>query len=88
LKNSHKFLKSTSAVIKFPQIIFLGIINKNSYFFYHDHLRGLVAFEDEYKTRRRILVTRDPKPGLYEGKIEILPWRNFFEDLWSKKIMR
>jgi hypothetical protein len=64
------------------------MLNKISYFFYHDHLRGLVAFGDEYKTRRRILVTRDPKPRLYEDKIEILPWRNFLEDLWSAKIMR
>jgi predicted AAA+ superfamily ATPase len=52
------------------------------------HLRGLEAFGEEYKTRRRILVTSDPKPRLYEGKIEILPWRIFLEDLWSGKIMR
>jgi predicted AAA+ superfamily ATPase len=52
------------------------------------HLRGLVAFGDEYKTRRRILVTCDPKPRLYEGQIEILPWRNFLEDLWSGKMIR
>ena len=52
------------------------------------HLRGLVAFGEEYKTRRRILVTCDSKPRLLEGKIEILPWRIFLEDLWSGKIIR
>ncbi|MBI5967186.1 MAG: ATP-binding protein [Deltaproteobacteria bacterium] len=52
------------------------------------HLRGLIAFGDEYKTRRRILVTCDSKPRLFEGKIEILPWRIFMEDLWSGKIIR
>jgi predicted AAA+ superfamily ATPase len=52
------------------------------------HLRGLAAFGDEYKIRRRILVTTDPKPRLLEGKIEILPWRIFLEDLWSGKIIR
>jgi len=52
------------------------------------HLRGLTAFGEEYKTRRRILVTCDPKPRLYENKIEILPWKVFLEDLWAGKIIR
>ena len=51
------------------------------------HLRGLIAFGDEYKTRRRILVTCDPKPRLYGNKIEILPWKAFLEDLWAGKII-
>jgi len=62
------------------------MVNKNSYLFYHNHLRGLLAFGDEYKTRRRILVTCDPEPRVYEGKTEILPWRNFLEDFWSGKM--
>jgi uncharacterized protein len=52
------------------------------------HLRGLLAFGDEYRTRRRILVTCDPKPRLFESKIEILPWKVFLEDLWAGKIIR
>jgi len=52
------------------------------------HFRGLTAFGDEYKTRRRILVTCDPKPRLFESKIEILPWKVFLEDLWAEKIIR
>jgi predicted AAA+ superfamily ATPase len=52
------------------------------------HLRGLIAFGDEYKTRRRVLVTCDPKPRLLENKIEILPWKVFLDDLWAGKIIR
>jgi predicted AAA+ superfamily ATPase len=51
------------------------------------HLRGLAAFGDEYKTRRRILVSCDPRHRLTEAKIEIMPWRVFLEDLWSGKII-
>ena len=51
------------------------------------HLRGLSAFADEYKTRRRILVSCDPQPRAVTGKIEILPWRVFLEDLWSGKLL-
>jgi predicted AAA+ superfamily ATPase len=52
------------------------------------HFRGLLAFRDEYKTGRRILVTRHPHPRILEGKIEILPWKIFLEDLWSGKVIR
>jgi predicted AAA+ superfamily ATPase len=51
------------------------------------HLWGLVAFGDEYKARRRILVSCDPRHRLTEAKIEIMPWRVFLEDLWSGKII-
>jgi predicted AAA+ superfamily ATPase len=51
------------------------------------HLNGLVAFEEEYKTDRRLLVTCDPQPRLAQGDIEILPWKIFLEDLWAGKII-
>jgi len=51
------------------------------------HLNGLVAFEEEYKTERRLLVTCDPQPRLVRGDIEILPWKIFLEDLWAGKII-
>lgn len=51
------------------------------------HLRGLVAFGEEYKTKRRILVSCDPKPRSVPGSIEIIPWKVFLEDLWSGKIV-
>jgi hypothetical protein len=51
------------------------------------HLNGLVAFEEEYKTGRRLLVTCDPQPRLVRGDIEILPWKICLEDLWAGKII-
>jgi uncharacterized protein len=53
------------------------------------HYRGLSAFGEEYRARRRILVSCDPRPRLTtEPGIEIMPWRFFLEDLWSNRIMR
>ena len=37
------------------------------------HLKGLLAFDDKYKVRRRILVSCDPRPRLTEHGIEIVP---------------
>jgi len=54
----------------------------------HHHLKGLIAFGEEYKPRRRILVSCDPNPRLATAQIEILPWRTFLEDLWGGKIIR
>jgi predicted AAA+ superfamily ATPase len=51
------------------------------------HLKGLNAFGEEYRSRRHLLVSCDPQPRLLTGKIEILPWRVFLEDLWSGKII-
>jgi len=52
------------------------------------HLKGLLAFADEYKARRRILVSCDPRPRLTDHGIEIIPWRVFLADLWSGRIIR
>ncbi|MDI6764982.1 MAG: DUF4143 domain-containing protein, partial [Thermodesulfobacteriota bacterium] len=52
------------------------------------HLKGLTAFGEEYRSRRRILVSCDPQPRSVTARIEILPWRVFLEDLWSGKIIR
>lgn len=51
------------------------------------HLKGLAAFGEEYRSRRRILVSCDPQPRSVMAKIEILPWKIFLEDLWSGKII-
>ncbi len=49
-------------------------------------LRGEMDFS--LLARRRILVTCDPNPRLFENKIEILLWKVFLEDLWAGKIIR
>ena len=51
------------------------------------HLRGLRAVGEEYRFRRRILVSCDPRRRSAEGGIEIIPWREFLEQLWSGGIM-
>jgi predicted AAA+ superfamily ATPase len=65
----------------------IAIEVKGTTFAQPHHLKGLIAFGEEYKVRRRILVSCDPKPRLVTDKLEILPWRVFLEDLWSGKII-
>ncbi len=51
------------------------------------HARGLRAFQEEYRVKEALLVSRDAKPRKM-GNIRILPWNIFLEELWSGKIMR
>jgi predicted AAA+ superfamily ATPase len=48
------------------------------------HLKGIKAFQEEFKPRRSIVVSLDRRPRLV-GKIEILPWKVFLEELWDSK---
>lgn len=50
------------------------------------HLKGLKAFREEYPTRQSIVVSLDPKPRVVDG-IQVLPWKQFLEELWSGKIL-
>ncbi|MBI4669673.1 MAG: AAA family ATPase, partial [Elusimicrobia bacterium] len=50
------------------------------------HLRGLIAFGQEYKTKRSIAVSLDPQPRKVNG-IEILPWKIFLDQLWAGRII-
>jgi predicted AAA+ superfamily ATPase len=51
------------------------------------HLRGLRAFQEEYRVKEAILVSQDPKPRKV-GNVRVLPWAVFLEELWSGKWMR
>ncbi len=51
------------------------------------HLRGLRAIGEEYRFRRRILVSCDPRRRVAEGGIEIVPWRDFLAELWSGELV-
>lgn len=53
----------------------------------NSHLKGLRRFQDEYRVKRSILVSLDPRPRKTEDGIEILPWQIFLEQLWSGDIM-
>lgn len=54
-------------------------------------LTGLLALCDEKRPRRAIIVCQEKRPRILilknGGKIEVLPWQNFFEDLWAGKII-
>ena len=50
-------------------------------------LKGLRRFNDEYQVKQCILVSLDSKPRQTEDGIDILPWRDFLERLWSGKIV-
>ncbi|MDR2511992.1 MAG: AAA family ATPase [Bacteroidales bacterium] len=50
------------------------------------HLKGLVAFSEEYEVKKSILISNDPLPRLV-GKNLILPWKVFLEKLWADEII-
>ena len=54
-------------------------------------LTGLWALIDEKRPKRAIVVCQEQRPRMLTldngDKIEILPWRNFLEDLWTGKII-
>lgn len=51
------------------------------------HARGLAAFSEEYKTRRKIVVSLDTRPRQM-GDIDVLPWKDFLDQLWGGKIIK
>lgn len=50
-------------------------------------LRALMAFMDEFSPKKAIVVCNE-KEKRVRGKIEIMPWRMFLEELWEGKIIR
>lgn len=50
------------------------------------HLRGLTAFNEEYKVKRSIVVSTDKYPRRIVNT-EILPWKIFLEQLWEGEII-
>lgn len=53
-----------------------------------DHLdvKGIVAFQDEYKPKKAIVVTNERAARIEKG-IHFLPWREFLGQLWSGRII-
>jgi hypothetical protein len=50
------------------------------------HLKGLKSFSEEYKVKRSIVVSTDPRPRQIDD-ISILPWKIFLQQLWSGQII-
>ncbi|MBE3128210.1 MAG: ATP-binding protein [Actinobacteria bacterium] len=49
-------------------------------------LNALVAFAEEYSPKRNFLVCNEKEKRLH-GKIEILPWSNFLQELWAGNVL-
>ncbi len=47
------------------------------------HLKGIRAFKEEHRARRYIVVSTDPQPRQTEDGIDIVPWRDFLDQLWA-----
>jgi predicted AAA+ superfamily ATPase len=52
------------------------------------HLKGIKAFQEEYTTKRAILVSLDPKPRQLDNGITVLPWEHFLNKLWNGELMQ
>jgi uncharacterized protein len=50
------------------------------------HIKNLMAFTEEYTTKKNIIVSNDPYPKKI-GTVEVLPWKLFLEKLWSGEII-
>jgi len=50
------------------------------------HLRSLKAFMETYSPRNAMLVCNEKQERVV-GKIRIIPWRNFLQDLWGGRII-
>jgi hypothetical protein len=50
-------------------------------------MNGLDVFTQEYSPKRSIIVCNEKEKRLH-GKIEILPWGIFLQQLWTGKILK
>jgi uncharacterized protein len=50
------------------------------------HLKGLKAFNEEYTTKRNIVVSCDPYPRKM-GEIDVMPWKVFLTKLWAGELI-
>jgi predicted AAA+ superfamily ATPase len=50
------------------------------------HLHGLKSFAEEYNVKKMILVSNDQSPRKV-GKIMIMPWKYFLDQLWDGRLI-
>lgn len=51
------------------------------------HYKGLLAFMEEHKVKKTIVVSLDPSPRRTQNGIDILPVKEFLTRLWDGRIM-
>lgn len=49
--------------------------------------KGLHLFNEEFATKKNIIVSKDSEPRKTESDVTILPWRHFCEMLWNGDII-
>ena len=47
------------------------------------HMRGLRALMEEHTVDRAIVVSLEKQPRKLDSSVEVLPWQDFLEELWS-----
>jgi predicted AAA+ superfamily ATPase len=52
------------------------------------HQKGLKAFQEEYITKKSIIVSLDPKPQQLDNGILVLPWEQFLQKLWGGELIQ
>ena len=52
----------------------------------HAEFRSLLAFIDEHRPRKALVVCNERSPRVHDG-VEVLPWREFLARLWSGGIL-
>ena len=65
----------------------IAIATKTTRHYAKQDLKGLRALKDEGICERYILVCREELPLMTDDGIEILPWQDFLEALWSRKYL-
>ncbi len=60
---------------------------KGTPFVQPQHLRGVFAFQEEYRPKRSLVVCLEEKPRRVQT-VEIIPWRLFLDQLWSGSLIQ
>lgn len=50
-------------------------------------LKGIAAFAEEHEPRLAVVVCNEPAPRRTAAGIQVLPWREFLEQLWDGRIV-
>jgi predicted AAA+ superfamily ATPase len=52
-----------------------------------ERTKGLHLFHEEHKTRKSLIVSREPRPRRLSSHITVLPWQIFCEMLWEGEVI-
>lgn len=73
-------------IIRLKSKKLIGIEVKGTSHIDRDDLRGLKAFEEDFKLSQKIIVCNERTPRLIEDQFEVLPIKQFCEKLWRREL--